>query len=172
MELDETKRSSLCNSFSDFSMNNLKFRLKFSDLKGNLSPKHKKKRNLEPKHKKYSSLKKEMTKSVKGKHMIMVKIRKDDISIDKLLEKAFNMRKSHFSLKKLSKKMKEKNISQETNITNLNTNKVKCQIEEKVLEAKIKRTNKLRAKSEEKAKSIASYCVETKYKSDNINQFV
>lgn len=163
MELDETKRSSRCNTVSDFSVNNFRCNLKYANLKGNLSP-----QPQNQSKKKVSSLYKELINAVEGKRMIKVKIRKDEKSTDKLLEKAFSIRKNYISLKKIAKNTKEKKRYQENIITDLNINKAECKDYEIALKDKLNKTKKQRARSEEKTKSISSFCNETKIKSNNI----
>ena len=165
MELDKTKQSSQCNTVSDFSLKNVKFNLKYDDLKGNLSPQKQLKSKV-------SSFYKELINAVEGKRMMKFKIRKDEKSVDKLVHKAYSLRKQHFSLKKISKNYKEKKRSQETNLTDFNINLTEVILEEKSIKDKLNKTIELRAKSEEKTMTIANYCKETKIKSENLNEYV
>jgi hypothetical protein len=161
MELDETKRSSLCDTISDFSINNVKLKLKVKDLKENLFPNRKLKSKV-------SSIEKIDKLIDEEKRMIKVKIHKDEKSLDRLLGKAFSLRQSHLKLRKICQKEREKRKNNDNNLTDMNILKGNYEFEDRVLRRKMKNADYCRSKSEEKTKSIAVYCNDTKEKTENI----
>ncbi len=161
MELDETKRSSLCETVSDFSLQNVKFKLKLNELKENLSSRAK------PLSKSKVSSSDKFEKILDDKKLIKVKIHKDSRSIEKILRKAFILRKSYEAMRKLAKSEREKKLNRDNNYSDLNLIKSNIESERKILSSNLKEMRFLRCKSEEKTKTISLYVNDTKAKTDN-----
>lgn len=165
MEFEETKRSSLCDTISEFSVRNLKLNQNVKNLKNNLFPKS----GVHSPSYRLDKLKSLMDDE---KRLIPVKIYKDEKSIDKLLGKALSLRKNHLKLRKVAKNHKEKKRFCESTLIDLNVLKANYEYEDNSLKNRIKKADYIRCRSEDKTKSISVYCNDTKEKTENIGATV
>ena len=158
MENDNTRKNSLCSSVSEFSLKSLKFKIGYENLKDNLIPENKTTRRS--------------VEISKSRTTIQVKVKKNEETIDKMLKKAMEMKRSHKKLKNIFIKNRDKRNEIESEFSNSNINYESLIGNTTLLKKSLSITNLKRVNSEKKTISTSLYVNDLKFKHNNIKKTI
>ena len=136
----------------------LKFKIGYENLKDNLIPENKTTRRS--------------VEISKSRTTIQVKVKKNEETIDKMLKKAMELKRSHKKLKNIFIKNRDKRNEIESEFSNSNINYESLIGNTTLLKKSLSITNLKRVNSEKKTISTSLYVNDLKFKHNNIKKTI